>query len=100
MILWMKIVTILEGRVAPERQEDFKKAYESIIAVTDGIVPESSYLIQNKKEPEIWQIISVWESQELLEQMRASGEVPAGVRIFKEAGAEPELLIFEVQGEK
>lgn len=40
-----------------------------------------SFLAQSAAHPTLWRILTVWRSREALEQIRQSGETPAGVLI-------------------
>ena len=55
-----------------------------------------TYLLQDVKDQTLWKIVSVWKSREALDEMRNSGETPTGVLMFRNAGAEPKLSIFNV----
>jgi heme-degrading monooxygenase HmoA len=89
------VVTMLEAEVAPERAGDLENAFarETAGPTPPGLV--RSFLLHGPT----WRIATVWESREALEAMRSSGETPAGVRMFREAGAEPALSVFEVVAE-
>lgn len=90
------VTTVLEARVAPEQWATLESTYrEAIKALDTGIVQTS--LLQEQKDAQVWQIATVWESRGALEAMRASGQTPRGVLIFREAGAEPVLRVFAVQ---
>lgn len=95
----MKIITFLEGQVLEGKWEDLKRAYAKVAAEKADIMPIESFLIQRVDSPNMWRIVSVWKDQETLNQMRASGKTPAGVLVFKAAGSEPSLSIFQVQSE-
>jgi hypothetical protein len=91
------VVTILEGRVEPGRGPDLRQAFEAgRTHLPDGLV--ESFLIQSRAEAEIWRIISVWASKEALAHMQRTEPVPGGVRMFRAAGAEPTLTVFDVAG--
>ena len=94
-----KIITILEARVSEEKWETLRNAYQAIKAKQLAPMPLQSFLLQMKEDPKLWRIVTIWESMEVLQKMRGSGETPAGVLIFREAGAEPTLSIFEVKEE-
>ncbi len=89
------VVTMLEAEVEAERAGDLESAFarETAGPMPPGLV--RSYLLRGTT----WRIVTLWESREALEAMRASGETPAGVRMFREAGAEPTLAVFEVAAE-
>lgn len=94
-----KIITILEAKVVQQNWNSLQKAYQALKESHSQPMPLQSFLLQNKEVPELWQIISVWENMETLQKMRSSGETPAGVLIFRGAGAEPKLSIFQAQEE-
>ncbi len=89
------VITILEANVESKNwsafQDDFKTR-------TAELPPQMirTYLLQDTKDQTVWRIISVWKSREALDEMRNSGEVPTGVLMFRSAGAEPKLSIFNV----
>lgn len=89
------VITTLEARVAPEKTIVLQSAYKEAIQHLDAGITQT-FLIRDLRDPGIWQIITVWESREALETMRQSGETPRGVTMFKAAGADPKLTIFEV----
>ena len=94
-----KIITTLEGSVAPEQWENLQHAYHTLTKEKTAVTPMQSFLIQDAKEPVHWRIITVWENMESLQKMRDSGGVPLGIRIFREASCEPTLSIFKVAEE-
>ena len=94
-----KIVTILEARVSEEKWDTLQNAYRAVKAKQLTLMPLQSFLLQMKEDPKLWRIVTVWESMEVLQKMKNSGETPAGVLVFREAGVEPTLSIFEAQEE-
>lgn len=89
------VLTILEASVSPEHWADFQMDFRQR---TEELPPQMirTYLLQDVKEPTLWKIVSVWRSREALDEMRNSGETPTGVLMFRSAGAEPKLSIFDV----
>jgi quinol monooxygenase YgiN len=89
------IVTILEAHVNAENwaafQSDFKERTNQL-----PLNMLQTFLLQDTTDKSLWRIISVWKSREALDEMRNSGETPAGVVMFRSAGAEPKLSIFKV----
>lgn len=90
------VVTMLEAQV-PDQQasvllEAFRRAGEALLPVI-----RESFLLRAAGS-DGWRIMTVWESREALEEYRASVETPEGVRMFRVAGAEPTLTVFEVVG--
>ena len=94
-----KIITFLEARVSEEKWDNLRNAYRAVKAKQPALMPLQSFLLQMKEDPKLWRIVTVWESMEVLQKMRSSGETPAGILVFREAGAEPTLSIFETKDE-
>lgn len=89
------VITILEARLDEKNWSDFHKDFAQRTA---DLPPQMvrTYLLQDVKDRSLWQIVSVWKSREALDEMRNSGETPTGVLMFRSAGAEPKLSIFNV----
>lgn len=89
------VITILEAHVAETNWSAFQSDFK---ARTVELPPQMirTYLLQDTADPTLWRIVSVWESREALNEMRNSGETPTGVIMFRSAGAEPKLSIFNV----
>jgi heme-degrading monooxygenase HmoA len=89
------VMTILEAHVSKENWAALEQAYqEATQHRAAGLV--QSFLIHSSKDADLWRILTVWSSQEALDEMRRSGETPRGVLIFRSANAEPVLSIFEI----
>lgn len=89
------VITRLKARLTPNQAEMLKAVY----AKEQGHFPPGlveSFLVQGQADPSDWRILTVWESQEALDAMRAPGKTPRGLEMFREAGAEPELKILNV----
>lgn len=89
------VITILEAHVEAERWSDFQNGFKER---TNQLPPQmlQTFLLQDTADKTLWRIVSVWKSREALEEMRNSGETPTGVIMFRSAGAEPKLSIFNV----
>ena len=89
------VMTILEAQVMEDHWAALGQAFQQGSQQIDaGLV--QSFLIQDTKSPEVWRILTVWQSMEALMQMRQSGETPRGILMFRAAHAEPSLSIFKV----
>ena len=90
------IVTILEARVAEDKENSLNEAYRSIIS--DAEMPPAilETFLLHEEESDVWRIMTVWRSREELMTYRTSGQTPAGLRTFRAAGAEPALSLNEV----
>jgi heme-degrading monooxygenase HmoA len=93
--VWRMFVTIVEGAVQADREEDLRSAWEEVTAGTKppGFI-ESSLL---RTEDGTWRIVTVWESKEAVMAMRATGQPPALV-VFERGGATPTVSMSTVEG--
>ena len=89
------IMTILEARVASEQWEALSQAFEAQSKQRPGQLLQS-FLVQSTTDPTVWQVIGLWPSRAALEEMRRSTQTPGGVLMFRAAGAEPTLSLFEI----
>ena len=87
-------VTIVEGSVEAAREDDLRSAWEALTTVLPAGFIESSLL---RAEDGTWRIVSVWESQEAVMAMRASGEPPAALAMFERAGSAPSVSLWNVE---
>jgi heme-degrading monooxygenase HmoA len=89
-------VTIVEGAVDAAREDDLRSAWEETTsqALPDGFI-ESSLL---RADDATWRIVTVWESEEAVMAMRASGERPAALLMLERAGSEPSVSMWTVEG--
>lgn len=90
------LLTQLEGRVAPDRWDTLKQAFDTVAQQQLPTAIYQSYLVQDASDAEIWRIVTVWHSREALQVYRDSVETPDGVLMFRAAGTEPTLLISAV----
>jgi len=88
-------VTIVEGAVEAARESDLRAAWENKTAVLPAGFIESSLL---RTEDGTWRIVTVWESKEAVMVMRASGEMPAALFMFGQAGSKPSVSMWTVEG--
>lgn len=89
------LVTVLEAQVPAGREDDLLAAF---VAAGETPLPAGlvrSALLHDVRDPVRWRIETVWASRAALDAMRSAG-TPAGVLMFRAAGAEPELSVFEV----
>jgi hypothetical protein len=54
-----------------------------------------SRLVSSAADPTRWRIETLWASRDALTAMRQAG-TPAGVLMFRAAGAEPSLSVYDV----
>lgn len=89
------VLTILEATVEPERVADLQAAFRAAAAgpLPAGLV--RSHLICATSDSAHWRIESLWTNRGALDAMRTAG-TSAGVRMFRLAGTEPTLTVFDV----
>jgi quinol monooxygenase YgiN len=93
------MVTILEARVDAGKESALQAAYAAALA--SGVRPPGlvrSELSRDARDPSRWRIQTWWVSRQALEAMRSAG-TPAGILMFRAAGAEPSVSVFEVVAE-
>ena len=89
------ILTVLEAHVDPANHGTLHAAYGDAAhdQLPSGLV--RSTLSHAMNDSTLWRIETLWESREALDAMRGSG-TPRGILIFRAAGAEPTLSVYEV----
>ena len=90
------VLTILEATLESGRESDLETAYAA--AASSGNRPPGlvrSELLRDVQDPSRWRIQTWWQNRQALEAMRGTG-TPAGILMFRSAGAEPALSIFDV----
>lgn len=88
------IVTMLEAPVPADRVADLMAAYRQ---GTESLPPQivETFLLQIDGG-DLWRLVTVWGSREELGAYRASVDTPEGILMFRAAGVEPTLAIFDV----
>ncbi len=89
------LVTMLEARVEEDQTDLLVRQFGTAGGSLPPFILESFLL--HDADSDVWRIVTVWESREALEGYRASVETPEGVRMFRAAGAEPALAVFDVE---
>ncbi len=89
------IMTVLEAHVAPDQWATLAQIFT---AAGEQLPPQmlQTLLVQDTSDRTLWRGISIWRSRAALDEYRRSVETPGGVLMFRAAGAEPRLSIFEV----
>jgi len=89
------VVTLLEARIdeteADALVDSFRRGSDSLPSAI-----RETFLLR-ESDGDLWRVVTVWESRSALDGYRASVETPEGVLMFRSAGAEPALTIFEVE---
>ena len=88
-------VSIVEGVVDTGREADLLSAWEHRSSELPAGLIESFLL---RGENATWRIVTVWESREAVMAMSASGQRPAALVMFEQAGSEPSVSFWTVEG--
>ena len=89
------VLTVLEAQVLPEHKAKLQAAYEAAAAGALPVGLIRSELLCDAHDATRWRIQTWWASRAVLEAMRKTG-TPAGVLMFRAAGAEPALSVFDI----
>ena len=89
------VMTLLEARVPPDRWASLEASYASATEQLPSQMLET-FLVQSATDAELWRVVSVWRNRDAMEEYRRSVATPGGVLIFRAAGVEPTLALFEV----
>ncbi len=89
------VLTITTGRIARERTEAFQVTFRALLSRR---FEEASFLRQAMLVhlgDGMWQMQTLWDST-LAQNHPVDNDVPLTVRIFRDFGAEPEIILADV----
>jgi heme-degrading monooxygenase HmoA len=87
----VKVMSILEGDLPPDKAAKLEANFAEYAKILEpGIVQAS--LIRNAGK---CKVITLWESKEAYSSMKSRG-TPKSVLMFRYAGVEPSLLVYDV----
>jgi hypothetical protein len=89
------MMTSIEAHVAPEKQDLLKQAFKKLTANRPPAL-RRALLVQSSTDPTLWRALGFWPSSKVFEEYRKSVDTPAGIAIFRVAGVEPVLSVFEI----
>jgi hypothetical protein len=87
------VLSITSAAVPPDSAPAVVEAYREVTSQLPGAVLHTA-LVQG--EANDWRIVTLWRSREQLEQYRQRAGTPAAIKIFREAGAEPTVVVLDV----
>jgi heme-degrading monooxygenase HmoA len=87
------VLSITSATVAADKEEGVVAAFKAATAELPHMVL-NTFLVRG--EDSQWKIITLWRSRAQLEAYRKSAGTPAAVKIFTDAGAEPDVMVYEV----
>jgi len=88
------LVTMLEAQVPDDQAAVLINEYGAAVDALPPVIVETFLL--HAAGSDLWRIVTVWASRDALDEYRRSVDTPAGVLMFRAAGAEPSLAIFDV----
>jgi len=89
------VLTQLEAKVVSDQWDALKQAFHASTQQLPSAIYQT-YLVQDGTERDLWRILTIWHSRQMLQEYRATVQTPEGVLMFRAAGAEPKLSIFDV----
>ncbi|GAA2788720.1 hypothetical protein GCM10010441_12280 [Kitasatospora paracochleata] len=89
-----RVLSEVSGVLAADREADFVEAYRRLVAgpLPDGLL--RTELLRGSDHH--WRVQSLWRDVATLQAVRADPKTAAAPRLFREAGSEPSLEVFEV----
>lgn len=93
-----EMMVIWEGLVPRERQAALLTAYAEGIEHAPPQITRH-LIARDVDDPDVFRLVSFWESRAALNEYRLAVETPAALQMFRAAGAEPTRTIAEVLGE-
>ncbi|HXI64864.1 MAG TPA: hypothetical protein VNH14_10180 [Gemmatimonadales bacterium] len=88
------VMTVLEGRVPPDRASELQRLYDAAGPLPPQML--QAFLVQSSTDPLVWRGIAIWRSREALEEYRCSVTTPTGIAMFRSVGAEPTVSMWSV----
>lgn len=88
------VLTITRATLPPESGAAVTDAFQQVTRRLPHMVVHT-FLIKGVDGD--WQIVTLWRSREQLEEYRREAGVPAAVKIFRDAGAEPTVTEHDVE---
>lgn len=88
------VVTMVEATVSPDRVPDLMEAFpvSSSAELPDYLL---GTMLLGETDSDRWRIVTIWRSQNDLEEYLRSVETPAARQAFREVGVEPVLSVWE-----
>lgn len=89
-----RVLSEVAGTVAAEREAEFVESFRKLVAgpLPDGLI--RTELLRGERGH--WRVQSLWRDRAALEAVRADPKRSAAPHLFRAAGAEPILAVFEL----
>lgn len=91
-----QVITMVEGIVPEEKWQELQDGYNQITKfIPEGIL--DSFIVQERNDPTLWRLVTLWKSFDHLKAMQQTHSVPPGIKIFRDINIEPKVKIFDVK---
>jgi hypothetical protein len=87
------VLSITSAAVPPDSAPAVIEAYRLVTSQLPAAVVHTA-LVQGDAND--WRIVTLWRSREQLEEYRRRVGTAAAIKIFRDAGAEPTVAVFDV----
>jgi len=87
------VLSITSAAVQPDSAPAVIEAYRRVTSQLPAAVVHTA-LVQGDADD--WRIVTLWRSREQLEEYRRRVGTAAAIKIFRDAGAEPTVAVFDV----
>jgi hypothetical protein len=89
------VMTMVEADVPSDRWPELLAAWRALSGRKPSQLVQS-FLVQGLDGRDTWCTVALWQSDEALEEYRASVDEPGAMKMFRAVGAEPVMARFEV----
>ncbi len=89
------VLSILEGDLPPDKAAKLEANFAEYVKTLEPGIVQTSFIKNGAK----CKVITLWESKEALTAMKVKG-TPKSVLLFRYAGVEPALLVYDVVNSK
>jgi heme-degrading monooxygenase HmoA len=87
------VLTVTSAVVPPASEAAVVEAYRQATSALPHMVLDTALV---RGEGNEWRIVTLWQSREQLDEYRREVETPAAIKIFRQVGAEPAVVAYEV----
>jgi heme-degrading monooxygenase HmoA len=95
----MKVIAVIKGVVPQHQQRTFEEGFRQIKDkyIPDGLI--KAKLLHDEDNPTQYQVESTWEDRDSFEKFREQTNPLPAVALFKQAGSQAEITVFDVTEE-
>jgi hypothetical protein len=94
---WTAMVMVVwDAQVPQDRWATPEQAYANGQSQRPAAI-RAGFLLQDTADPTRWRLTGMWESREALDAFCQSGATPGALLIFRAAGVEPSMSVFDIK---